>query len=211
MNIFKKKDKDGEEGTAEGAPDTQEVSGGSGSGASEEPEVGTLKKGDYMVHVYIQEARQLKSPEGEATIDPMIEVQCRNSKKYTKALDDIGTTGISSWHEHIFYEFQNMEAEDAEGTKININVLNKKMLKDSLIGNISFDLSYIYFQKDHAMQHQWVALQNPNSKDFTEVFGYLKLSASVIATGDKQVQLNEDTGPDATDSQMIIMPPSIKK
>ena len=64
----------------------------------------------------------------------MVEVECRKTKKYTKALDDIGTTGISSWHEHIFFEFNNMEVEDAENTKIDINVLHKKVLKDALIG-----------------------------------------------------------------------------
>jgi hypothetical protein len=44
------------------------------------------------------------------------------------------------------------------------------------------------------MFHQWVALSNPSSANFNEVTGYLKLSISVTATGDEQIQINEDSG-----------------
>jgi len=51
-------------------------------------------------------------------------------------------------------------------------------------------------------------MQNPSGTDFNEVAAYLKLSINVIATGDEQVQLTEDTSP--SDDSKILMPPCIK-
>jgi len=48
-----------------------------------------MKRGDYMIHVFIEQARQLKCPEGNTT-DPLVEVEVLNEKKYTTAKDDIG-------------------------------------------------------------------------------------------------------------------------
>jgi hypothetical protein len=53
------------------------------------------------------------------------------------------------------------------------------------LGVYSFDVSHIYFQNKHAIFHQWVALTNPSSKEYSEITGYLKLSISAIATGDE--------------------------
>lgn len=54
-----------------------------------------------------------------------------------------------------------------------------------MIGAYDFDLAYIYFMKQHALLHRWLALSNPSSENFNEVTGYLKLSISVNATGDE--------------------------
>ena len=52
------------------------------------PEVGQMKAGDYMIHVFIETARQLKVPDG-ATVDPLVEVSVMGEKKFTTAKDDI--------------------------------------------------------------------------------------------------------------------------
>lgn len=62
------------------------------------------------------------------------------------------------------------------------------------------------------MQHQWLALSNPEGKDFNEITGYLKISISIAGPGDDQVQLTDDpSGLDKTDGDSILMPASIKK
>lgn len=38
--------------------------------------------------------------------------------------------------------------------------------------------------KDHAMLHKWICMSNPDSEDFGEVTGYLKISITVTAEGD---------------------------
>ena len=62
--------------------------------------------------------------------------------------------------------------------------MDKGFFKDALIGSYEFDVAYVYFMKDHTLFHQWVALCNPASENFSEVFGYLKLSISVCSGGD---------------------------
>lgn len=60
------------------------------------------------------------------------------------------------------------------------------------------------------MFNQWIALSNPEGKDFNEITCYLKIAISVAGPGDEQVQLNDETGPNI-DDQEIMMPPSIRK
>ena len=42
------------------------------------------------------------------TVDPIIEVQVLNIKKFTSAKDDIGATGLITWNEHLFFEPKNV-------------------------------------------------------------------------------------------------------
>lgn len=65
-----------------------------------------------------------------------------------------------------------------------MRVKNKGVLKDQLIGMYEFDLTKIYFAEDHAMQHQWMALTNPESNDFGQISGNIKLSVAVQGPGD---------------------------
>ena len=45
--------------------------------------------------------------EGE-TVDPIVEIQCMNEKKFATAKDDIGAAGVVAWQEHIFFEPRNV-------------------------------------------------------------------------------------------------------
>ena len=60
--------------------------------------------------------------------------------------------------------------------------------------------------KHHVMLHKWLALSNPNSENYSEVTGYLKLSINVTCTGDESVQIDDDDGPEDTN---VLMPPSL--
>lgn len=55
------------------------------------------------------------------------------------------------------------------------------------------------------MYHQWIALSNPNSEDFSQITGYLKVSISVACTGDDQVEIKEDDSESKEDN--VLMPP----
>ena len=78
-----------------------------------------------------------------------------------------------------------MEKQEAEEAKITLKLMDKGFLKNQIIGLFEFDLSYIYFMKDHMLLHQWLALSNPNSDNYSEITGYIKVSISVVATGDE--------------------------
>lgn len=87
-------------------------------------------------------------------------------------------------------------------------MLDKGYFKDALLGFYEFDLTYIYFMKDHSLMHRWLALSNPSSDKYNEVTGYLKLSITIAGSGDEQIQITNDSGSDRTD-EPVLMPPSI--
>lgn len=110
----------------------------------------------------------------------------------------------------MFLEQSNVEKTDAEQGKIVVRLLDKGFFKDMLIGQFEFDLSHIYFMKDHRMLHQWIALSNPEEEDekaITEISGYLKLSIAVSCTGDDQIQMPDEDENEQNDN--VLMPPQL--
>jgi len=87
---------------------------------------------------------------------------------------------------------------------VTIRLLDKGYFKDALIGAYEFDITFIYFMKQHALMHKWLALSNPNSENFSEVAGYLKVSITICASGDEQVQITEDDNENSEDA--VLMP-----
>ena len=65
-------------------PEKEEKKGGA---------VCAMKRGDYMIHVMAEQAKNLKVPDGDV-IDPIVEVSCLGERKFTKALDDINNTAV---------------------------------------------------------------------------------------------------------------------
>jgi len=137
-----------------------------------------MKRGDYMVHIYIEQAKKLKVEAGD-TVDPLVEVACMGSKKFTTAKAGIDNMMETTWGEHIFLDFKNKEEAELEQGKITFRMMDKGMFKDELIGYYEFDMSYIYLQPQHAILHKWVVMSNPNSDNFSEVTAYFKMSIAI--------------------------------
>lgn len=114
-----------------------------------------------------------------------------------------------NWSEHIFFEPKALTERDLQNGKLRIRVLDQQMFKNALIGVYEIDLSFIYFKDKHAIFNQWVGISNPTSKNFNELSGYLKISASVIAAGDEQVALMDGSSIDRTDKEVMLLPPHI--
>ena len=115
------------------------------------------------------------------TISPLITVETCGEKKYTAAKDGIacGSTATSHWKEHLFFEPRNVHSSKIEMETISIKVMNKGMFRDEMIGCYEFDMTTVYFKENHAIQHQWIALFNPESEDFSEITANLKICISV--------------------------------
>lgn len=107
----------------------------------------------------------------------------------------------------MFLEKNNVEKKEAEDAKITLKLMDKGFIGKSLIGSFEFDLSYIYFMKDHVLLHQWLALSNPSSENYAEITGYLKVSISVTCTGDEQVEIKEDDS--GAEKDDVMMPPQL--
>lgn len=181
---------------------------GSASGAKkseEKSEICTMKRGDYMIHVYIEQAKNLKV-DAENTVDPIVQINCLDVRKFTTAQEGINNTGIAIWNEHIFFEPKNQEENDLKQGKIIIKLLDKGFFKDGLIGYYEFDLSYIYQMPEHSLMHKWIVMSNPESENYGEVTGLLKLSITICGQGDEQVGITDDPHPERED---VIQPPQI--
>lgn len=46
-------------------------------------------------------------------------------------------------------------------------------------------MTYVYFKDKHVFHNQWIALMNPESEDYSEIAGNLKLSIAVQGPGDE--------------------------
>lgn len=99
----------------------------------------------------------------------------------------------------MFFELNNQDTHVLNDAKLELKILDKGFLKDVLIGYFEFDISGIYLLNNHALLHKWVALNNPESDNFGEITGYIKLSISVLSSTDEPVELTVDTDPDRTE------------
>ena len=153
--------------------------------------LGNMRSGDYMIHVFLEKAKDLKCPP-DSTVDPMLEVTCLGQQQFSSAKDDIGSSSEITYSEHIFLEARNTDKEDAEEAKIKLKLLDKGLFKNAMIGEFDFDVSEIYFKDNHALLHKWIGLADPYSEKFNEITGYMKVSLSVTCTGDEAIQINDD-------------------
>lgn len=90
-------------------PDNQPKKEGEGDEESK-TEICQMQRGDYMIHVFVEQAKNLKV-DAEETVDPIVQINCLGERKFTSAQDDINNTGIAYWNEHIFFEPKNLETE----------------------------------------------------------------------------------------------------
>ncbi len=90
-----------------------------------------------------------------------------------------------------------------------MRVLDKGYFKDSIVGLYDFDVSYIYFMVKHSLLHRWVALSNPQSENYNQIAGYLKLSIAVTTMNDETINITEDSGSPESNELPIIMPPQL--
>ena len=158
-----------------------------------------------MIHMYLEKIKEINVKEGE-TMDPMIQLECLGQKTFSSAKDDVGGIGEIIWDEHLFLEPKQVSPKDAEDAKIEIRLMDKGMFKDALIGQFDLDLTFVYLKPDHVLLHKWIALNNPNGDDYATIQAYVKVSVAVACTGDEQLQITEDDGPEDT---QVMMSPSL--
>jgi len=77
-----------------------------------------MKRGDYMIHVKIEQAKNLKLEDPSDKVDPIVQINCLGQRKFTSAQEDIGNTDIAIWDEHIFFEPKNKEVVELASAKV---------------------------------------------------------------------------------------------
>ena len=62
-----------------------------------------LKKGDYSVHLFLEEGRGLLGAEEGDAIDPIVCVTVNKKEKNTKAQKDITSGSAVVWGDHFYF------------------------------------------------------------------------------------------------------------
>ena len=163
-----------------------------------------MKRGDYTVHVLIEEVKNILSKTRNRP-RPCIKISCLNQcKRVSKPLVDCEQY---TFNEHIYFTETDLSVEILDSAKITIEVYDYHNSKrENYIGIQEFDFEYIYKQNNHCIKNFWVALANPESDDITSINGYLKLSISVLSVDDPKIELVPSPNNDGD----CMIPPQIE-
>ena len=104
--MFKSKKKEGEDQIQESTGQEVEMTNKNKNDTSAGDEMGgldALKRGDYMIHVFLEKVKEIKTEAG-STVDPIFEVTCLNQKQYSSAKSKIGGISEVVYSEHLFLE-----------------------------------------------------------------------------------------------------------
>ena len=164
-----------------------------------------MKKGDYSVHILIEEVKSLIQLSENHLPYPIIKLTVFNQSKRTEKTKM--PCDSYTYDEHFYFDKADLTVEQLDSSKIVIEVYdssNSKKRKD-YYGIYEFDLEYIYSMRNHTLNNHWLALSNPESKDMTKTRGYLKLSISVLHDNDPRVELKSNP-----ESTSCFVPSQIK-
>lgn len=170
-----------------------------------------MKLGEYFLHVYVEESRQLAIGDSRAD-DVRVKLTGFGEAKYSKVKKDITSDTEVFYGEHFFFVKKFDDRELLENETLEVNVLKTGMtsLSYSEIGTVSLNLSAIYFEENHTLRHKWFVLQNRSSDKFHEVQGYLKLSINLSADTDEKTELTPEAVAYSSETPQVEIPPSIK-
>ena len=164
-----------------------------------------MKKGDYSVHVLIEEVKNLSLIKENTNPKPVVKVTCFNqSKRTSKPPQDCDAY---VYNEHLYFDATDLSADTLDNSKILIEVYDYHHSdRVNYFGIQEFDFEYIYSKENHTIKNLWIALANPEAKNITKINGYLKLSMNITSTEDEKIELNPDPNVDSD----CMLPPQIK-
>ena len=164
-----------------------------------------MKKGDYSVHILVEEVKSLPQLNEDHLPYPIVKLTVFNQSKRTEKTKL--PCDSYTYDEHFYFEKANLTVEQLDSSKIIIDVYDSSCSKKrkDYYGITEFDLEYIYSMKNHCLNNHWIALSNPESNEITKIRGYLKLSISVLHDSDPRVELKSDP-----ESTSCFVPSQIK-
>ena len=147
-----------------------------------------MKKGDYNVHILIEEVKNLVEIKENSQPKPCVKMTVFGKSKRTSKVKLSGEA--YPFNEHFYFDKTNLTAEMLDSEKIVIEVFDTKhSKKKDYFGIYELDFAYVYGKENHALHNVWIGLSNPESDDMTKIRGYLKISVSVLHEGDPRIEL----------------------
>ena len=164
-----------------------------------------MKKGDYTVHILIEEVKNLISIEENQPPVPRVKMTVlgeeQRTSKMKRPCDSI------TFNEHFYFKRTNLTVEMLDSEKIIIEVYdNKHTKKKNYFGIYELDFGYVYGRPEHTLRNIWIGLSNPESDDVTQIRGYLKLSVCILNETDNRVELE----PKDNEAEDCLIPIEIK-
>ena len=155
-----------------------------------------MKKGDYNVHILIEEVKHLISIEDNQPPVPRVKMTVFGKEQRTTKMKKPCDNYV--FNEHFYFDKTNLTVEQLDSEKIIIEVYdNKHTKKKDYFGIYEFDFAYVYGRPEHTLRNIWIGLSNVESDDISKIRGYLKLSVAILNEGDNRVELEpkeDDTG-----------------
>ena len=154
----------------------------------EKKELVLMKKGDYNVHILVEEVKNLiQVKEGKVPV-PRVKInvfdKSQRTTKMKKACSDF------VFNEHFYFDKTNLTAEMLDSEKIIIEVYDNNYSKrEDYFGIYELDFGYVYNQEGHSLHNVWIGLANPESSEISKIRGYLKISISVLHESDQRIEL----------------------
>ena len=90
---------------------------------SDKAEVARMKKGDYRVHVYFEQARYIVPAGDKDLSDPVFTVTVFNSTKSTKPFSNKSVNSIIPIGEHLFIEALQKLPDEVKSERIHIEAI----------------------------------------------------------------------------------------
>ena len=147
-----------------------------------------LKKGDYNIHILIEEVKNLIQIQDGKVPVPRVKLTVFNKTQRTSTMKKPCDSFV--FNEHFYFDETNLTAEMLDSEKILIEVYdNNNTDRKDYFGIYEFDFGYIYNHPDHALRNVWIGLSNPESDDMSKIRGYLKLSVAVLHENDPRIEL----------------------
>ena len=181
--------------------------------------IGTMKQGDYMIHVFIEEGKSfvLEANENKKQFNALLRLNSGSSKnQFSKSIDcPVQSDAKQNWGEHFFFEKIGMTSDQIQQEVLEIRIMDKGMLRDTVVGIFDIDISQVYFKDKHAIQNQWVAFGSESNATNADADGKIKgivqVSIAVQGPGDNAVVLQEAQGLENSEEAEVLMPASIRK
>ena len=216
--LFSKKKKDEKEKEKDKEKDKNEIKEEEDRDDEQEPlkqeeekkeekpkEIIMMKKGDYNVHILVEEVKNLiQIREGKIPV-PRVKLNVFDKSQRTSKMKKPCTDFV--FNEHFYFDKTNLTAEMLDSEKITIEVYdNNNTNRKDYFGIYELDFGYIYNQEGHALHNVWIGLANPESSDISKIRGYLKLSVSVLQESDQRIELESKD----TEISNCLIPTQIK-
>lgn len=168
-----------------------------------------LVKGDYVVQVHVIEGRDIKGRGRTDMSDPVIRVSCMGNTQSTQIKKECANC---IWDQVLFFEYKGLEAEEILQGKVQLECFDANtIMRDVLIGAFEFDVSQVYFNADHELHRQWVALTD-TTNTYEGIQGYVRASIIVLGPNDEQkIHPLVEEDEDETNLLQVLVPPEIEQ